>query len=89
MPLTAPLHIDPNCRCGTALVLDDYWEFSNEYHGEENEPCEDEWICPRCRDAGYRDWPKEQIEELRELVRDVEVGNTEGCREYADVWEAM
>lgn len=51
-------------------MLDDRWEFENWYAlqtGEANDatPWYDEWICPRCRNGCYMDWPKARIEDLK------------------------
>ena len=72
-PDNRPFYIEPNCECGTALVLDDIWEFRQEYSGETSEPWYDEWICPRCRDGIFLDWPQGERDALVEMAKDAQV----------------
>ncbi len=79
-PDNKPFYIEPNCKCGAALVLDDSWEFENEYAifigdppDEPFTPWYDEWMCPVCRDGIHMDWPCEETNHLKAMARDASV----------------
>lgn len=79
-PDNKPFYIEPNCKCGAALVLDDSWEFERDYAifiGDQDtewiSPWHDEWVCPVCRDGIHMDWPQEATDDLRGMVREASV----------------
>ena len=66
-----PLYIDPDCpECGEALTLLDILCDPNV---DPKNIWLDEWACPKCYDEGscYMDWPKEKIEELELMAKEV------------------
>src|ERR687883_360256 len=54
-----PYYIAPNCpTCDTPLVLYDHLDERSRL--ADNQVWYDEWICPRCRDGIWMDWPASQ-----------------------------
>ncbi|MEQ8226351.1 MAG: hypothetical protein ABRQ37_28805 [Candidatus Eremiobacterota bacterium] len=69
-PGNKPYYIAPTCEtCKTPLVLDDLLENPDT---PEEEIWYDEFICPKCLDGIYMDWPESEWKNYELSQKDLE-----------------